>query len=143
VVRIGAAGFLPRLIGPVELTEREIRMDLDLELTRGATLEAQLYDAQGQPLAGARLLLAGTGAMSGQRLEEADRELASSDGRGFLLHSGPASDEVGQVRLEHLPTGERLRVWLLQPRYAPTPGPWVILESGRSTSIELRAGPRR
>lgn len=143
LVRIGAAGFAPRLLGPFELGEREIRGGLEVELTPGASLEARLLDPQGQPLRGGRLLLLGPGELSRQRLEQADRELAASGGRGFQLYSGPASDGDGRLRLEHLPAGERLQAWLLHPEHAPAPGPWLSLDERQPIALDLPAGPRR
>jgi RNA polymerase sigma factor (sigma-70 family) len=121
LLRIGAAGFAPRAIGPFELGEREIRADFDLELSTGATLEARLLDAEGRPLAGGRLLLAGAGALSQKRLADADLELEQSGGRGFLLHSGPASDASGRLRLEHQRVVGALDEALGQAQLQPVP----------------------
>lgn len=142
-VRVHASGYAPTLIGPVELSQREIVSGLRVRLSRGANVSGVVRDALGSAVAGARVLAAGDGGLSRAHVARADSELRSSAGRGFVRTSAAATDEQGRFSLANVPTDRALRLHVLHPAHEPSMGAWLELRESASSSFELRAGAPR
>jgi len=143
VVRVFARGYAPALVGPLELGPREIAGGLTLRLTRGATVSGRVLDANGAPLANARVHILGDGELSHASLAEADTELRSTGGRGFQYKPGAQTDAQGRFTREHVPTDRPLRMYVLHPDREPASGAWLELSEGGALEVELRAGAVR
>ncbi len=143
VVRVFADGYAPTLVGPLELRAREIAAGFTLRLARGATVSGTVLDADGSPLANARVHMVGEGALSQEHLAKADRELRSTGGRGLQFRSGVTTDAQGRFTRSNVPTDRPLRLYVLHPEREPASGAWLDLREGGAAQFELRAGSAR
>lgn len=143
VVRVFAEGYAPALVGPIELDAREIAAGFTLRLARGATVSGRVLDANGAPLAGARVHILGDGGLSHASLASADAELRSTGGRGFQQKPGAQTDAQGRFTRAHVPTDRALKLYVLHPDREPASGAWLELSEGGAVQVELRAGAER
>jgi RNA polymerase sigma-70 factor (ECF subfamily) len=143
VVRVFADGYAPALVGPLELRAHEIAAGLTVRLTRGATVSGRVLDANGAPLAGARVHILGDGELSHASLAEADTELRSTGGRGFQYKPGVETDAEGRFTRSKVPTDRPLKLYVLHPDRELAHGAWLELSEGGAVQVELRAGAAR
>lgn len=143
VVRVFAEGYAPALVGPIEVQARQIATGFTVRLTRGATVSGRVLDANGAPIAGARVHILGDGGLSRTSLAEADAELRSTGGRGLQSKPGVQTDAQGRFTRSKVPTDRALRLYVLHPDREPESGAWLELSEGGSVQIELRAGALR
>ena len=126
-------------LGPVRVNEEALVTDLRLPLEVGGSLEAQVLDPVGRPLANAWVALVGEGPASDARAAELDGEVRDTDGvAGQYIWSDARSDKTGRFRLPHLPTGLHLRLAVSHAAYAPLFSEPLELTAGAETKIVLR-----
>jgi len=142
-VRIHASGYAPTLLGPIELSEREIAAGFEVRLARGAELVGVVRAANGSPLENAYVLPLGDGGLSREHVAKLDAEVRSKAGRGFVASSAAKTDAAGSFRFQHAPTDRRLRLVVLHAEHEPAYGGWLDLREGAKASFELRAGAAR
>lgn len=143
VVRVFAEGYAPALVGPIELGANEIAAGRTVRLTRGATVSGRVLDANGAPLAGARVHILGDGGLSQASLAEADAELRSTGGRGFQYKPGVETDAEGRFTRSRVPTDRPLKLYVLHAEREPASGAWLELSEGGALQVELRSGAVR
>ena len=111
-------GYAPRLAGPFDLAEGELRAGIDLDLERGGTLVGRVTDAEGRAIPKAYLYLAPDSDYGRRRLLELDH-LFLDEGARALFECERANDD-GSFRVEHLPTGQPYLLCALSRDHAPT-----------------------
>jgi hypothetical protein len=106
-------------------------------------VSGRVLDANGAPLAGARVHILGDGGLSQASLAEADAELRSTGGRGFQYKPGVETDAEGRFTRSKVPTDRPLKLYVLHPEREPASGAWLELSEGGAVQVELRAGAAR
>jgi RNA polymerase sigma-70 factor (ECF subfamily) len=143
-LRVRVPGYAPALLGPIELGPREISSGQIVRLARGALVRGVVLDGAGHPLAGARVLALGSGALSRQCVSELDAELRQTAGRGTIHSGGVQTDAEGRFQLANVPVGLGLRLFVLHPEHLPLEGGALQLAEGQPAPEQLlRAGARR
>lgn len=122
--------------GPFALGEREVRTGIELRLARPAPISGIVRDADGTPLAGAFVVLAGEGPYSDRQLAEEDQRVAKT-AQSWL---GLKTDANGRFAYRSLPPGLRARLAVLHEHREPSVSDWFVAGSDH---VELRTGHPR
>lgn len=99
-------------VAVVSLTERQVRLGLEIELRRGVVVRGRVVDAAGEPVADALVFPAGVGAGADAHVEALRRSAALGDAPrwAFDLPCSVRSDEHGRFALERVPPLQQLRL---------------------------------
>ena len=110
----------------------------------GALVRGVVRDEQGRPLANARVLALGSGALSRQSIAALDVELRRTASRGTIHSAGTATGADGRFELANVPAGLGLHLFVLHHDHEPADAGALQLVEGQAAPEQvLGAGARR
>jgi hypothetical protein len=137
LVCVHASGYAPTCAGPFELGPRGIAGNVDVRLSRGATVRGVVLDARGVPLAGAYVFPSGPGRLAADTAAGLDQQVRSTASNTHLW-VGVATDARGRFELHNVRPDLALHLAAIHPSHEPTAGEVLKLTEGGASEVELR-----
>jgi RNA polymerase sigma factor (sigma-70 family) len=140
VLRCNTGGRASLVHGPLDVPERGFVSDLVLPVEVATRVAGRVFDAAGEPLDGAHVMVTGHGPISDAKVAAFEQALREADGRGWLYGNGTeVKAKVGAWEIGALPSGVEFRLVALHPNHTTVFGPTFTLQPGEArTDFELR-----